>query len=370
MRTPLGIAVRLARVAGLAAALAASLVGATQSASAAMPSAARTQPSGRWRDASLEDYRKHLQELTLVVGACAKARDLRSCDPMLVGPDDRVPLADSGKGGRRLVRYGWLRILLSKAEEPDQPKPGPSDEPDTGQLLTAAASRLAEDAAHANAAAMSLPAHVAEHEVMRQVLAGRDFSDLEQPSASDTLKEKLGAWLNKIFQNASLLRAGSAWVGRLVVWGFILAVCLGLAWALLQLERRWRIRLTPEQEGTAAGAASARDWQRWLEDARQAASGGRWREAIHFAYWAAISRLESRRLWPADRARTPREYLALVAHDDPRRAGLKALTVSFERTWYGGREAVAEDYRQAEELAAGLIAGDRGAAGPEGARCV
>ena len=71
----------------------------------------------------------------------------------------------------------------------------------------------------------------------------------------------------------------------------------------------------------------------------------------------AISRLESKRLWPADRARTPREYLALVAPEDPRRDSLAALTRSFERTWYGGREAGEEDYRAAESLASGLVSG-------------
>ena len=80
-----------------------------------------------------------------------------------------------------------------------------------------------------------------------------------------------------------------------------------------------------------------------------------WREAIHFLYWAAISRLESRRLWPADRARTPREYLALLAQEDPRRARLAALTGSFELVWYGGRAAAESDYRRAEEIAATLI---------------
>src|ERR1035441_9342535 len=77
-------------------------------------------------------------------------------------------------------------------------------------------------------------------------------------------------------------------------------------------------RLVPESDGPAVGAASARDWQLWLADARRAAAAGQWREAIHFVYWAAISRLESKRLWPADRARTPREYLSLVAAEDPR----------------------------------------------------
>jgi hypothetical protein len=139
------------------------------------------------------------------------------------------------------------------------------------------------------------------------------------------------------------------------VWGFILAVCVGLVWGLLQLERRWRIRLTPDTEGPATGAASARDWQLWLDDARAAAAAGLWREAIHFVYWASISRLESRRLWPADRARTPREYLALIAPEDPRQPGLAKLTGDFERTWYGGRPAGEGDYRSAENLASSLI---------------
>jgi hypothetical protein len=130
----------------------------------------------------------------------------------------------------------------------------------------------------------------------------------------------------------------------------------------MQLERRWRIRLIPESDGPAAGAASARDWQLWLADARRAAAAGQWREAIHFAYWASISRLESRRLWPADRARTPREYLALVAADDPRKPLLATLTRSFERVWYGGRAAAESDYRKAEALADALISGTQGGA--------
>jgi hypothetical protein len=72
-------------------------------------------PSGRWRDAPLDDYREHLGELTTLVHACANARDLKNCDPLLVGPDDRIPLGNSANAGRRLVRYGWLRVLFSKA---------------------------------------------------------------------------------------------------------------------------------------------------------------------------------------------------------------------------------------------------------------
>jgi hypothetical protein len=192
---------------------------------------------------------------------------------------------------------------------------------------------------------------------MEQVLAGKDFASLKQPSVQDSIMEKFNNWLNRLFESAAKFRARSAWVGRLLVWGFILAVCVALVWALLQLEQKWRVRLVPDDARPAAGAASARDWQLWLEDARRAAASGLWREAIHFVYWASISRLESRRLWPADRARTPREYLALVGAEDPRKACLAQLTGSFELTWYGGRQAGENDYRQAEELAKGLIAG-------------
>jgi hypothetical protein len=352
---------------------------------AAAPIPAAPASASHANDASLDDYRKHLQALTTLVEACAKARDLTTCDPMRVGPDDRIFLGEGPTAERRLVRYGWLRVLLSKAQEPDKakdqstPKPSqvlkesPDDEatlpppPTTAQLLQDAQTRLAHDLAQAALAQADrtqtgksptpTDAHPAERQTMQQILAGRDFRNLEAPSARDSILEKFGNWLNNLLSSVAEFSSRSAWIARLLIGGLILAICVGLVLGLLQLERRWRIRLVPEDLGPAAGAASARDWQLWLEDARQAAAAGLWREAIHFVYWAAISRLESRRLWPADRARTPREYLALVAPEDPRKPSLATLTGSFERTWYGGRAAAESDYRRAEQLAAALISG-------------
>jgi hypothetical protein len=375
------------------------------------------QPTKNVREVSLAEYRQHLVELNEVVEACAKARDTKSCDPALVGQDDHVPLGNTPNAERRLVRYGWLRALLTiaqikdkttdeaqgKAQNKSQNKPeespvdkaksetdvrpeeardrppvkmiptqgepvsgkAPVEEPaqptkpTTSELLQAAQLRLTQDIAQADGVAAGPPAaapdYSRERATMKQVLAGRDFRNLEPPTRRDSFLEKLSYWLNRFIASIAKLHASSAWAGRVIVWGFILATCVGLAWGLLQLERRWRIRLVPESDGPAAGAASARDWQLWLADARRAAAAGEWREAIHFVYWAAISRLESRRLWPADRARTPREYLALLTADDPRRAGLATLTGSFERIWYGGRTAGESDYLQAEKLADGLL---------------
>ena len=336
------------------------------------------QPAGHWHEASLGEYRAHLLALTVVVEACAKARDMKTCDPALVGADDRVPLAETANAERRLVRYGWLRVLLSKAQDkdaPDKEKSKPKVAPISGtnglphaqnvpppprttsELLQDAETRLAHDLAQADASAAPAPGHNQEREAMTQVLSDREFRNLEAPSARDSMLEKFGNWLNGLFEAAAQFGSRSAWIGRALVGGFILSVCVGLVWGLLQLERRWRIRLIPEDTGPGSGSASARDWQLWLEDARQAAAAGLWREAIHFVYWASISRLESRRLWPADRARTPREYLALVAPEDPRKAGLATLTGSFERIWYGGRPAGEIDYQRADRLAADLISG-------------
>jgi hypothetical protein len=335
------------------------------------PGASAAKPVGRWQDVSLDDYRHHLAVLIGLTQACARARNVTKCDPTLVGPDDRVPIDGSANPERRIVRYGWLRILFSRAEEPDkaQQAPGtrkpaepgpPSDKvepapPSTSRLLQDAEARLARDLDRARAVLTEPPAHNREREVMKQVLAGREFRDLKQPTTRDTALERFGNWLNRMFANMDKIRARSAWVGRVLIWGFFLAVGTGLGIGLMRLERRWRVRLVPAVDPPAPQAASARDWQLWMSDARAAAAAGLWREAIHFLYWAAISRLESKRLWPADRARTPREYLSLLAPDDPRRHGLVSLTRQFEHTWYGGRDASEEQYRAAEELATELI---------------
>jgi hypothetical protein len=270
---------------------------------------------------------------------------------------------------QRLVRFGWLRELFSKAQDPDLPLEKTTvknsgdksseisiqDHPPASQFLKDAKVRLESDLAQSHAQVAPAASHTQEEAVLQQVLSEREFRGLKQTSVRESVLEKFGNWLDRLFESAANLKARSAWVGRALVWGFILGVCVALVYSLLRLERRWRVQLTEDRDRPAPGAASARDWQLWLDDARKAAASGLWREAIHFVYWAAISRLESRRLWPADRARTPREYLALVAHEDPRKPGLSQLTSTFERFWYGGRQAGESDYRDAESLASSLM---------------
>ena len=275
-----------------------------------------------------------------------------------------------------------MRVLLSKAQDKDAPAAKPKTAaseaeqawqnvrpapPTTSRMLIDAQSRLADDGAQAGNVAAS-PGYSAERAVLQQVLAGHEYRDLEETTAKDSAYEKVGNWLNHLLESAVRASARAPWLGRVLVWGFIAAVSIALVWGLLQLERRWRIRMVPEDRSPAPGSASAIPWQQWMEEARRAAQAGQWREAIHLLYWASISRLESKRLWPADRTRTPREYLALIAPDDPRRRGLASLTGSFERVWYGGRNAAESDYRRAEQIATALISGASPGAGGDAPR--
>ena len=345
----------------------------------AIPTAPVAKGAG-WQDVSLAGYREHLEKLGVVVASCADVRDAKTCDPALVGPDNRVLLGTGAAAERRAVRYDWLRALLTQAQRKDPAatphadtgRGGPAKAdavpapPSTAELLEAAQVRLAADEQQAGGKTQAEPTNSRQRAAMETVLAGREFRGLEQMSPGQTVSEKVDNWLNSLFARAARLGARVPWLGGALVLGFILLVCAGLGWGLLQLERRWRMRLTQETVTLAEGAPSARDWQLWLQDARKAAEAGDWRGAIHLIYWAAIARLESRRLWPADRARTPREYLNLLAGDDPRRMGLAALTRSFERTWYGGRTADEPAYRQAEELATGLIGNGAGMSAARG----
>ena len=328
-------------------------------------------------DVSLESYQQHLVRLQSALEACSQGRDTKSCDPALIGGDDRVPVVMGSLTERRLVRYGWLRVLFQKAANKDESNEKPKSaskaagvvqaEAPITQLLKEAKRRLDGDLAQSRASLTTATDHAKEHAIMREVLAGKEFRNLQEQTVQDSVLERFARWLNRLFAGVGFLKMRSAWIGRVIVWGFILGVCVVLVYSLIRLERRWRVRLTPDEDRfPAPGAASARDWQLWMEDARRAAANGEWREAIHFLYWAAISRLESRRLWPADRARTPREYLLLLAQEDPRGSGLRQLTSTFERFWYGGREAAESDYKAAESVATGLINGGSNAAGSEG----
>ena len=353
---------------------------------------------------TLAEYRSRLEALDRLVASCQQSTN--NCKPDSVGPDATITLGQS----TRPVTFAWLRAVLDDAAKPAEaatpappatpltkpavtptapPSPGkPKDaKQDDGnddapvtlvrqlptpeivltlpEKLAAARTRLHQDwlwaggrpdPAPADQAAPStaIPPTPAQRQTLATILARREFQHaVAPPSLWDKILEKLSLWVDGALGALSQAAPKSIWLWRAIEVAVLLAVSLGLVWWLIRLDRQGRLNAISRPH-PGATAASARDWQLWLQDARRAAAEGDWRDAIHLLYWASISRLESTGLWAADRARTPREYLALLGEEDSQRPGLLALTRAFERTWYAGQSAAEADFRQAEQLATTL----------------
>ena len=161
-------------------------------------------------------------------------------------------------------------------------------------------------------------------------LTRREFKRVHDPSGKETLLSKLYGWFSRLFGRIHV--GGKASFNLLQVIVYILlgaALLLLLLWTLI-------IPFSP----------SARGWRSWLANARDSAAKQDWRNAIHLAYWAGISFLESSGAWKPNQARTPREYLRQVSTRNARYPALSALTRKFEVVWYGHREAAERDYQE------------------------
>jgi hypothetical protein len=175
----------------------------------------------------------------------------------------------------------------------------------------------------------------ANRAALNAILARPEFRNVSGPNWWDRLKQWLMEWVIRLLRHVFRAVAIPT-ISRIFVYGL-----MGLAFlALVYVAYRsfWR-----DQE--FAGVVpkdlpvSAKEWTIWLAEARAAAARGEWRDAIHLAYWAGISFLERQGFWKPDRARTPREYLRLLAGASEQRETLTALTRTFELAWYAKRDA-------------------------------
>jgi hypothetical protein len=182
--------------------------------------------------------------------------------------------------------------------------------------------------------------NIREH--LTDILARREFGDVKGPSFFDRLTQRLLALivslLGLLFQSSAIPT-----IGKVLVYGLI-----GLAVLILGYLAYRQIKSSSEQENVVPleVPVSAKSWQLWLVDARAAAAQDNWREAVHLAYWAAISFLEHKGAWRPDRARTPREYLRLMSASSEHRETLAVLTQIFELTWYAKRKTDAGTFAQ------------------------
>jgi hypothetical protein len=183
--------------------------------------------------------------------------------------------------------------------------------------------------------------------MMAGILSRPEFQDLHGPTWIDRLKQRFVQFLIRLFGRAITSSIFSN-VGKIFVYGLMVVAFLALAyWVYRSIQTTAKVEtILPESL-----PVSAREWRVWLADAREAAQRGSWRDAIHLAYWAGISFLESQGVWRPDSARTPREYLRLMPTANEHRPVLAALTRKFELVWYAAHPADAQAFSQTlEEL--------------------
>jgi hypothetical protein len=292
-------------------------------------------------------YRQHLQQLATIMRTCGAQKSAAACDPAQVGPDNEVTTPE----GTRLVHYGWMRQALADAAKSASLA---NKQGDAARAEIAAASlRLTQDSQSSPAAAAAPVAQVRGN--LNTILSERRFQRIQQEP--NVLQRAWVALLNWIFERLNKVVAyggENPWIAHILEAVAICIPCVLLAWWVMVRLRR-QAALPRSTQAVAPTAPSAREWQRWLADAEAFAHAGRWREAVHHVYWAAISRLEAHGLWPADRARTPREYLRLLRAGHALEPDLRGLTRSFELIWYGNRPAAAEQYRDARACMEKLV---------------
>lgn len=281
------------------------------------------------------------------------------CNSESVGPDELV----SGLVAPRLVEYGWLRAILAEAAAISDKTDGRNDKNAINKVdldLYAAAQRLRSDLAasvsldssdgviDAEENGKDVPASAPA--TLKTILARSEFHHVTTPSLFDRAMQRVFEWLDRKLQAVGSLGAPSKAFVRLIVFGSVLVGLTLLAWWEVRTLRRKHVKTDAPSIEPNPQAASATGWRERMKQAQALAAVGEWRQAVHHTYWAAISRLEARGNWPADRSRTPREYLLLLPAEHSQRADLLTLTRSFERVWYGRVDARQQDFDDAVAL--------------------
>jgi hypothetical protein len=200
---------------------------------------------------------------------------------------------------------------------------------------------------------------------LQDVLSGPEYERHRQrESLGQRIKDALGAIGRRIKE--ALRRATSGlqlpglppWLA-IPGWEWLQWLVLGVVLALILAVVVSRIfspthgaGVEPEAEPQAGGVRlPARDPEELLAEAARLARGGEFRRALRLVYLSALIRLHRAGLLPRQEARTNWEYLRAVRNLPAVHDPLSHLTAIVDRTWYGHKDAVADDYARCEGFA-------------------
>ena len=280
----------------------------------------------------LSEYRQQLHQIAERVHSLEQ--DPGQAGSVIAAIPDQVRV-DTGSGSVT-VNYRDLKNELTELSKPDA-KQRPQRLQQTETYLL----RLENDAAGYDQVPVDVPA---ARRKLGQILSRREFRNVHAPGLKETLLSELYRWLGRLLSHLHVGRLGGFNVLQVLIYVLIaIALLLLLLWTFNHLRRN---KEQPQPREIIPFAPSARNWRAWLAEAKAYADQQDWRNAIHFAYWAGISFLESGGAWKPNRARTPREYLRLLTSRNPNYPPLSSLTRKFEIVWYGDRPAAQQDFEE------------------------
>lgn len=167
-------------------------------------------------------------------------------------------------------------------------------------------------------------------------------SEYQQGAVSrwrEDLRDRIAEWLTALFTRLGISGEAGARTVTILAWLIGLGALTGLGvWLARTMTQRPRHLLELGSTATAKPRAHELAVQ-----ALALARAGNIREAVRLAYHAALVRLEEQGVWRMDDARTPREYMRILAADDARRVPLVDMTRRFEQICYGNRAAHEDD---------------------------
>ena len=280
----------------------------------------------------LSEYRQQLHQIAERVHSLEQSPG--QAGSVIAAIPDQVTV-ETGSGNVT-VNYRDLKNELTELSKPDAKQKTQRLQQTEAYLL-----RLESDAADYNRGSADVPE---AHQKLSKILSRREFRNVRGPGLKATLLSELYHWLSRLLSHLHFGRLGGFSVLQVMIYVLIgLALLLLLFWTFNHLRRKEE---EPQRREIVPFSPSARSWRAWLAEAKAHAGQQDWRNAIHFAYWAGISFLESGGAWKPNRARTPREYLRLLSARSPHYPPLSSLTRKFEIVWYGDRPAAQQDFEE------------------------
>jgi hypothetical protein len=291
------------------------------------PAWGQAEPN-RWSDLlTIEEFRADLDRLAGEVRATVTAADARALSATI---PSRWRI-DGGDRQRLEVSTRWLTMVLDGAGA------NGTVWPETRDALSRRLEHMRDEVAPRPSG--DAEARVRARTAIQDILSRGEFQQSAVSRWREDLRARITQWIEAIFNRFGITGQTGERAVKVLAWVIGLGALIGLGVWLAGLMGRQPRHLIELGSRTAVRPRAHDLALRALAHAR----AGDVREAVRVAYHAALIRLEEQGIWRLDDARTPREYVRMLASSDARHAPLVDMTRRFEQIWYGNRAAGDDD---------------------------